>query len=57
MLQFSKATLTPLGLVSAAGGRSLVLISHRDEGLDRVDQVLDLGRHPFLVRSGAPAPP
>jgi ATP-binding cassette subfamily C protein CydCD len=45
-------------LLDASDGRSVVLISHRHEGLDRVGQVLDLGQHQFLTRRpGLPTSP
>jgi ATP-binding cassette subfamily C protein CydCD len=36
-------------LLDAAGGRTVLVLTHRTEGLDRVDAVHDLGRRPVAA--------
>jgi len=43
-LDITTAKSVTAGLLTAAGGRTVILISHRPEGLDKVDEIVRLGR-------------
>jgi ATP-binding cassette subfamily C protein CydCD len=42
-LDHATATLVAADLLDATSGRTVVWITHADVGLDRMDEVLDLG--------------
>ncbi|MFF5228874.1 thiol reductant ABC exporter subunit CydD [Dactylosporangium sp. NPDC000521] len=44
-------------LLDAAAGRTVLLLTHRHDGLDHVDEVYDLVGSRLLLRAGAPARP